>query len=552
MSSALAHKYIADVLSGDVVAGKSMKDACTRFLTMKEDKRFEYKAEVVDRVCSFFSHLKHFSDQHYGKPFELEPWQAFIVAGIYGLHHAGTQSRVVRRAYVEVARKNGKSALVGGLALYHLVGDGVHGAEVYLSANSKEQAASSVWKFCKTYASILNEGCGELKIYRDSIQFPYMLSRLRMVAADSSKLDGLNPSMWVIDEYHAAKNTQMREVFESGQGTRESPLGIIITTAGDSLLSPCYQEHTNALDILSGNVQRDSTFAAIFTLDDSTEEWKEKDNWIKSNPNLGVSLNAQFLENAVLSAKEFVSEEVGIKTKNFNVWCSSSSVWIKDEIIREVSKSRYTLEDLRELGGETPTIFAGIDLSSTTDIASLAFVLPVPSKRKLFFKVFYYLPESALKANRFRKLYGAWANTGAITITPGNVTDYDFVLNDLERIREAGLYIAQCGYDKWNSSQFVINCQQHGFFMTPYSQTVGSLNRPTKELERAILSKYAEFDNNEITRHCFRNVELVSDAFGNVRPSKKNPEKKIDGVAASLNAYGMYLENSGYSDIFIR
>jgi phage terminase large subunit-like protein len=170
----------------------------------------------------------------------------------------------------------------------------------------------------------------------------------------------------------------------------------------------------------------------------------------------------------------------------------------------------------------------------------------IPQDDKFYFFTKYYLPQAALTEKRFRETYSEWRRLGLLTLTPGNVTDYDYILNDLMEAHNL-LFLSSVAYDPWNATQFVINATEKGINMVPYGQNLGNFNRPTKELERIILSGRAVIDNNIITRHCFRNVVMARDNNGNVKPSKKFEEKKIDGVIAMLESLGSYLSNPRYS-----
>ena len=155
----------------------------------------------------------------------------------------------------------------------------------------------------------------------------------------------------------------------------------------------------------------------------------------------------------------------------------------------------------------------------------------------------------ALQEKRFKELYGEGRRKGLITITPGNVTDYDYILNDILDIRDR-VYIQKIAYDAWNATQFVINAQEKALSMQEFSQALGNFNRPTKEMERLMLSGKAIIDNNVINRHCFRNVVMARDRNGNTKPSKQFEEKKIDGVIAMLEALGVYLMSPRYGEFY--
>lgn len=531
--------YAQRVLNGDIVAGKWVKLACERFFAFMEDDRYEFREKKVQDVIRFIHMLRHYTGRHAGKPFALELWQEFAVANIYGFYRKEDGSRLVKSVYMEMARKQGKSALAAALCLNSLIGEEEMNAEVYLAANSKDQAKIS-FGMCSNFVKSIDPIGKYLKPYRDRVNFDKMLSTLRVLAADDSKLDGFNASMYLLDEYHAAKNTKLKDVLQSSQGMRDDPLGVIITTAGFDKLGPCYQYRTMCTEVLSGLKPDDSLFALIYALDEG-DDWKDENMWIKSNPNLGVTVKPAYIREQVQKAVNSPSEEVGIKTKNINMWCDADTVWIPEHYILSASQN-LNVDDFR--GRDC---FAGVDLSATSDLTALAYM--IPTDEFMYFFVKYYLPEAALQEKRFKERYSEWRRMGCLTVTPGNVTDYDYILNDLMQLRE-WFYLQKVGYDDWNATQFVINATEKGMPMEPVSQSIGNFNRPTKELERLILSYRAKFDNNIITRHCFRNVVMARDRNGNTKPSKQYEEKKIDGVIASLMALSAYLSTPRYGQLY--
>lgn len=531
-------QYAEDVLSGKIVTGNYIKLAAARFFRLMSDERYEFREDKVEQVCEFISIIHHYTGKHAGKPFILEAWQEWIVASMYGFYLKGTNERLVQSAYIEMARKQGKSAFASALCLYHLIADGEMNAEVYMAANSKDQAKVS-FNMASNFSKMLDPGKEFLDPYRDTIKYERTLSFLKVLAADSSKLDGPNASMYLIDEYHAAKNSGVKDVLQSSQGMRENPMAVIITTAGFDRLGVCYQYREMCTEVVSGLKEDDTLFIAIYCLD-KEDDWKDEAVWVKSNPNLGVTVQPKYIKTQVKKAINTPSDEVGIKTKNLNIWCDAEKIWIKDDYILAAS-ANVNLEDYSGLD-----CFIGVDLSSTSDLT--AFSVMIPTTEKMVWKTFYFLPEAALTEKRFKELYGEWARQGALCITPGNVVDYDFILNKIMEIGQI-LNIVTIGYDSWNATQFVINCTEKGLPMEPYSQSIGNFNKPTKELERLLLSGVAVIDNNIITRHCFRNVVMARDKNGNTKPSKQYEEKKIDGVIAMIEALGVYLMCPRYDNV---
>lgn len=542
ISSAINKAYIqypVDVISGNVIAGKHIKKACERFFSLMDDDRYMFLEEKVDKVIRLYHHLRHFKGRHSGKPFVLEPWQEWIIASIYGFYNKSDGSRLTQTVYIEVARKNGKTALAAGIGLNALINDDEDGAEVYFAANSKDQVKISAWPLCSNFAKAFDPKEKYLKVYRDTINFDKTISWLKVLAADSTKLDGPNPSTFILDEYHAAKSNSLKAVLESGQGTRDNPLEIIITTAGFDKLGPCYELRTTATEILNGLKEDDSFFMAIYSLDEK-DDWKDEANWIKSNPNMDVTVKSSYLRKEVRKAMNTPSDEVNVKTKNLNMWCDSSDVWIPDDYIlacsRKVDLADFTTND---------DCFAGIDFSSTSDLTCVSFM--IPKDGKLYFKTLYYLPEEALETKKNKEQYSEWVRLGFLKLTPGNVVDYDYILDDILSV-DKRLYIVKVGYDSWNATQFVINATDKGLPMEPVSQSIGNFNRPTKEMERVILSGNVVIDNNPITRFCFRNVVMKLDHNGNTKPSKEYRDKKIDGVISMIEAMGVCLMTPQYSN----
>lgn len=529
-------RYIDEVQSGRLVVGESIRQAVERFVAMASRSDIEFRSKAVERVIDFFRLLRHFKGRHAGKAFILEPWQEFAVAGMYGLYYKESGHRVCRNAYIEIARKNGKTAFGAGLALYALIADGEAGAEVDLAANSKEQAKIA-FEFARNFSRAFNvQGKKSLiKEYRDGLRFDMTDSKMKVFASEAATLDGYDASTYLLDEYHAAPNSELRDVLQSSQASRENPMGIIITTAGFDLNSPCYQYRTMCQEVLSGVATDDSLFALIYSLDED-DDWQDEEVWAKCSPNLGKTVNKRFYADAVKQAMNDPSAEVGIRTKTFNQWVGSSDVWIPDRHITEATHSKQLAEVI------TPNsfVYGGIDLASTSDLTAVATL--VVESGVYYFWLDYFLPSEANIRNSDKQRYEEWIRKGHITVTPGNVTDYDYILKRLlERDKVANYQ--RIGYDPYNSTQFVIKAEEHSLPMRPFNQTIGNFNKPTKELERLLLSGLVRIDNNPVTRFCLRNVVLRLDHNGNVKPDKSKASNKIDGVIAMIEALGCYLEN---------
>ena len=536
------YRYAEDVINGNIVAGELVKLACKRFMADLERDEFEFRYEIGNKFVKFASILKHFKGRSAGKPFILEPWQEFIAYNILCFYYTGSNNRRFTSSLIYISRKSGKSCLAALFCLWFLLFDKEGSPEVDLSANSLEQAKVA-YEFVENFTRQLDPKQKDLKVYRKKVFCDANSGKINVFAADSTKLDGFNASFALVDEYGAAKDSKMFDVLKSSQGQRENPHLMVISTAGFNLSGPLYKMYEVDCEILHSVKSDDSHFTMLFSLDEG-DDWTDEKNWQKIAPNLGITVDKKFLREQVQQAKNNPSAEVGILTKTFNKWCSSIQTWIPADYINRVSKP-VNLK-LKFYNPDEFIGYVGIDLAATSDLTCLSLLL-VDANEKLYFKNFYYLPESALTESPNRELYKYWARTGQLIITPGNVTDYDFVLNDLMRLYNE-LNISKVFYDSWNATQFVIKATEQGLPMQPMCQSFGSMSKPTKTLERLIKMQNIVLDNNEITRWCFSNATTKSDWNENIKVVKGGgADSKIDGVVAIIMALGGYLSVPHYS-----
>lgn len=430
------------------------------------------------------------------------------------------------------------TAFAAALCLYALIADGENNSEVELIANSRKQA-SICFDMCSNFCKSIDSKGKFFKYYRDNIKYPHTKSFLQVLSSDASNNDGWNSYLFVADEVHSYDNSKMFDVMKSSQGMRNNPLAISITTAGFNLYSFCYGMRQTNIEILRGAKQDDSQFTAIFTLDND-DDWENEDNWVKANPNLGVTVKPQYLREQIQQAKNNPSLEVSTKTKNFNMWLQTSDIWIGNDDLLKVSET----VDIEELAKEGYTCYMGVDLAAVSDLTALTMLIPMYDK--YLFKTWYFLPSATLFDNSNADLYKEWKRRGELIITDGNVTDYDAVTNMIMKVGEK-IPIERISYDNWNATEWAIRATELGLPLIPYSQAIGNFNKPTKALERAIKQGTCIIDNNTITRWCFSNVILKRDWNENIKPTKAENQQKIDGVIAMIMALGGLLETPQYS-----
>ncbi len=539
-------QYAHDVVSGKVLACQWVKLACQRFIDDINSPDYYFDEKKYKTLTSFTGVLKHYSSGAAGTPFILEPWEDFIICNIFCLYKTDTKRRKYKTGHISVARKNGKTTLAAVLGLFALIADGEPAANIIMAANSREQAHID-FDAASAFARQLDPKKKSLKVLRNEIVFQKNNANLKVISADASTGDGLNPSMVILDELHEAVDSKLFDVLRSGQGFREQPLMLSITTAGFRIGGFCNQYEDYCKEVLMGQKVDETIFALLYTLDDG-DDWTDEKNYVKANPNLGITVKRDWLLEQVNQATNTPSLEVGVRTKNLNQWVSSSNVWIPDQCVRKCLK-KINMSDF--IGKNNYFVYVGFDLASVSDLTALSFLFIDPETQEYFFKNLYYLPKGALEGKYNSELYKMWSQKGHLILTEGPTTDYNYIKTELlywyNKFDIQGIF-----YDAWNSTQLVNDLINEGLPMVAFSQSIGHFSRPTKEYERLVLSERVKIDDNPINRFCHDNVELKVDLNGNCKPMGDHNAKKIDGVIAQLTALGGYLDQVyGIQEAFV-
>lgn len=541
------NKYALDVVNGNIVACEAIRLACQRYLDWFNRDDIYFDEAEVEKKIKFISLMKHSTGKHNGKPFILLPWQAWCVAHIFGFKYKETNLRVINNVFIMISRKAGKTAFAAALGLCCAIADKEANAEIELVANSRQQA-NIAFNMCYNFAESLDPKKKSIRRKRSLIEIPKTKSSIQVLSSDAMGNDGYNSSCFILDEMHAAKNWDLYNVMKSSQGMRQQPLAIVITTAGFLLNGyPCYEYRATCIEILKGIKEDDSQFAAIYELD-ATDDWQKEENWAKCSPSIGQTVSYKYLRDQVKAAINTPAQEVGIKTKNFNMFCQSKEIWIPDRYIID-STNYVNIDDFKDEDS-----YLGVDLSAVSDLTSTSIMFPPNPNRAVYpdkyvFKSFIYLPETCLDESQNSELYKIWSRNKYLTLTSGNVVDYDYILADQKKLYEY-TYMINVAYDSWNATQWAINATEEGLPLVPYSQAVGNFNRPTKYLEVLIRQNKVVIDNNPIVRWAFGNVSLKFDANENCKPTKANNDRarKIDPVISMIQALGGYLDKNKYND----
>lgn len=535
-SLAIANKYADGVLDGKVIAGELVRFACLRF--KRDLKSYRFSEELANHALEFIQNLTHTTGEAAGRKFILEPWQVFIIANLFGFVGADGARRF-SRAYVEVPRKNGKSTFASAVMLYGLLADGEEGAQVYSAATKLDQAmmvfGESV-RACQAQDWLKDELVIQNSIHNRRIVYGNNL--YKPLEWNPGKQDGLNTHFCVIDEYHAHPNDELYNVIYNSMGARRQPLLFTITTAGFNRESPCYKHRAYCGQVLNGALKDESLFTVIYSLD-AGDDWTDPKTWAKANPNWGVSVYPKKLEQSINEAKELTHKEVEFKTKLLNVWTDTAQTWIPDTVWSR-NQPELNYSDLAGL-----ECYGGLDLASTGDFC--AFSLYFPETGSVITR--YYLPEEAVK--RRNDAAGSsirdWVRQGLVIETEGNVTDYNFIKADILDLATQ-FDIKDIAFDRFNSSQLIIELQNEGLTMYPFGQGFVTMSAPTKELERLAKTGKIKHGNNPVTRWQMGNVMLRRDPADNIKIDKAKSGDKVDGPVSIVMALGTYMQDAAKNE----
>ena len=548
----LATKYAKEAVSGKIICGKLVILACRRFLNdlekQKEDSfDFEFSVARAEHACQFMEYLPHIKGEKAfaNELLKLEPWQAFIICNIFGWLKKGTSFRRFLKVYIEIARKNGKTFLGSGIALYCGVADREQGAEVYIAASNHSQALIC-FDEAKSIISKDKELCEHFGIEynKRNIYIPTTSSKIKALPKDQhGSLDGLNIHCAIVDELHAHQKPDTYNALMTGTGARNQPLVVSITTAGFNRTAICYEQRAHTKNILENVYEDDTSFGIIYTIDES-DDWTDPNVWIKANPNLGVSVNAENFKSECLSAQKQITKKNFFLTKHLNVWVGANTAWMDMDKWNACADATLKEEDLKDL-----PLFVAADLAGTKDFCSIARVYLEKKKDETGQDINHYylfadhfLNETAIEQNKIEEVR-AWAQAGYINETRGDVTDLRIVENKICEI--ALLKPKAIGFDRYQAAYMIQNLNAARIKnVFEYPQNIANMSSQMKELEAAVLSGRLKHNGDPVLGWMISNVVAKIDNKDNIYPNrdKNAPHQKIDGAIASIMAIGLALK----------
>ena len=497
--------------------------------TTARDCTFDAKAGALP-LKFFDACLTHVKGKMAGSAFNLMPWQQAILSNLFGWKRPDGTRRY-REAFILVPRKNGKSSIAAGIGLFVLCMDDEPGAEVYCAAADRSQAGL-VFEIAKEM--VLADKClrDRFKPYRGSIIKNSDRSFFKPVSADVATKHGFNSHLVIADEVHAMPNRNLIDVLTTSQGARTQPLTIYITTSDYDRESICNEKYDYACKVRDGIID-DPYFLPIIYEASPQDDWRSPDVWRKANPCFGVSLQEEYVRRECQKAMESPSYENTFKRLQLNVKTEQDVRWLAMDKW-DACNDYFDPESL--LGKEC---YGGLDLASTSDVSALSLVFPNVIDGKSVILPFFWIPSVTAmdRARKDRIPYDAWAKQMRITLTTGNVADYDVIRRDIVKLSEK-YKIREIAFDRWNATQLVNQLVGDGISMVQFGQGYISMSAPSKDLEKMILSEMVIHGGNPVLRWMASNVSVEMDAAGNIKPSRSKSSEKIDGIVATIMALG--------------
>lgn len=528
-------------------------EAWAKATAAADDKFNELAAQHA--VTFFERYLKHTKGQWAGQPFKLLEWQRALVRTIFGWKRADGTRRF-RVVYVEVPRKNGKTGLAAGIALYLAFCSGEVGAEVYCAASEKAQAA-----ICFNEAKRMRAQSSYMRQVTDAYKFNISaaetFSKLEVLSSESETKDGLNISGLVGDELHAWRDRHLYDVLHTATGARRQPLEFLITTAGVDKHSICWELHEHAAAVRDG-IKTDHEFLPVIYAAGQDDQVDDPSVWAKANPSIGDTISVEYLRKEAERAKQMPRYMNAFKRLHLNVWTDQQTLWLPMDRWDACGEAPETVS-LETLAGRE--CWGGLDLAATTDLTALVLIFPRGEGEQRVIDILprFWLPKEGIaeRSKRDRVPYDLWASQGLITLTDGNVVDYDRIRADIagtggfaERFN-----IIEIARDRWNATQITTQLMGDGVHMVEFGQGYASMSAPSKELEKLVLSSGLNHGGNPVLRWMASVVTVEQDAAGNIKPVKPRRNEtpaRIDGIVALIMALGRSIAQQNTASIFNR
>ncbi|MBG9618016.1 terminase large subunit [Bacillus cereus] len=541
-----ADMYASNVMRHKKKYPKSILLAVERYKTWEKRKDMWFEVDCANEMLDFVqSFIRHVKGPLAGQLMELELWEMFVFANMYGWYRKnekGKVVRVVREAYVQVPKKNGKTIIAAGALLYAMYGELELGADCYCAASDYEQAqnaaepiaqaienAEPLARHTQVYKGINGTVSGAMyRYHRNGITYQ---NKFKVLTKNTKGLEGKNPYFVLNDELHAQENMDMYDNLKSAQVSREQPMMLNISTAGKGSSSVGMRVYKLAKEALEKD-NDDSLFVAIWE-PNKKYDWEDRKVWEMVNPNIGVSVTMEQLENEYKKAQQSAHSKAEFLSKHLNVFVNGADNYFEQDQVQHV-----LVEDLGDLTGET--CYIGLDLSKTTDLTCVSLNFPTHDEEGtsiLKVKQMYFLPNDKVdfREKEDNVPYTSMVERGFAMFCDGKMIDQDQVMAYIVACME--LYdVQQINYDPAMSQKLIEKLENLGLECIAVNQYPNVMNAMLDDTEVLLYEKRL-FTDNPLFVYCALNVVVVTNINGMKAPSKRQSKKKIDGFVAFLVAH---------------
>lgn len=518
--------------------------------TAKDGDWFDEAA--AEHACQFFErYLKHTKDRWFGLPFKPIPWQRSSLRAMFGWKRADGTRRF-RIVFIEIPRKNGKTTFAAGVGLYLGLACGLPGAEVYFAASDRKQACIAFneakrMRAASPYMKSITD------VFKYSIVRPDQGSKLEALSKESGNKDGLNMSGLIGDEVHAWTDREVYDLLHTSIGVRKEPMEVLITTAGTDETSFWGEMHDHAEKVRDGEID-DHEFLPILFCADADADIEDPAAHAQANPSLGYTVLPEYLAKEARRAATTPSYRNTFKRLHLNQRTAQTTLWLPMEHWAQCNLAPVRIEQLAGRRG-----FFGLDLSSTTDLTALVGLFPREGSEIVDLWSHFWLPlgldpkDIEEREKRDRQPYRRWADAGLMTLTEGNVVDYDKIRTFIAGVEGQGglmqqVEIVDLAHDRWNARQIATQLMGDGLNLVEFGQGYASMSAPAKEWERRVLAHTLNHGGNPIMQWMAKSVEIRPDEVGNIKPVKpdrKRHTRRVDGIVAGVMALGRLIVSEG-------
>ena len=526
--------YANDIVNKKILACEKHIFSCKRFLEDFNNPNYYFDKVELLKFYLWSRQFKHRAGVLKNEIIELIDFQLFVIANLFCWKRKDNGYRRYRKAYIQLARKNAKSQLLSLIASYEcFLSD--EQSEVYLAGWDKEQS-SIVYREIESQLRNSQRLQGKYKCSYGKITNLKDGGFIKPLSREARNTgDGTNPSIGIIDEYHAHKTSEIYDVILSGMVARQQPLMNIITTAGFDLTRPCYKEYEYVSKILDPNIdiENEEYFAIICELD-KDDNIKDETVWIKANPVVATyEEGLNYLRGELKSALDAPEKLRNFLTKNMNKW-----VDMREGGYMDMSKWKKAYKGFNFKDFKSKSCIVGIDLATKLDLTSIGFEFVQDGK-------YYVLSHSFMPRDTFEKRvrearlpFKLWEEEGWITVTEGMVVDYNYIKKYIQDIEEKyEITITDICYDPWNASQFANDMSELGYSMIEIRQGIRTLGEPCKSFREEAYSGNLFHNNNPVLNWACSNAITKQDANANFMLDKSQSSDKIDPLASLINAH---------------